>query len=242
MPGESQRADALAAITAMLDATLHGDREKLSLLRDATEPGWSGATRVITRHEDSTELLVASFDEDLDPATATLPAASLRGSGLLTWREEPAPPRRGDQHTNGVLLGWDRNSSVSPPTFMVHLPADERLPDDPVLILDIAAPGGDHPDHPGGDDAPYLTIELTADGASLLRTSVGEHGGIPPAPTPRRLKSPLPDLLPATEPIATTVRIPLEGMGGIERSDIRLVFDRTPSGLIRVDRIAVAPG
>jgi dienelactone hydrolase len=127
VPGEVQRRDARAAIVALLDASLHDDTSGLALLRDGTDPGWTGATRVITRYEDSTDLLVAGFDEDLDPATASLPGAVLAGEGLALWREEPAPLRWVSRtRTGSCWAGTIEHPRPCPPTRFGSPPASNH--------------------------------------------------------------------------------------------------------------------
>jgi hypothetical protein len=48
-------------------------------------------------------------------------------------------------------------------------------------------------------------------------------------------------VIPATEAVATTIRIPLAGDigAGTEVREIRQLFDRTPTGVVRIDRIAL---
>jgi hypothetical protein len=240
MPSEAQRRDARTAIAAMLDATLRDDRGALGVLRDPAHRDWTDATRVITRYEDSTEIVIAGFAEDADPSTGTLPGVVISGDGLASWKEGPAALRWGGEDTRGVDLGWDNQHSDAPAVFAISLPGDVAAPPEPVLAIDIADLLGHGA---GGDNAgtPDFTVEVITSRGLLIRTTVDEHGGVPAAARPRRLKPPLPDVLAPSEPVAQTLLIPL---GQLDEDDVprevRFVFDRTPTGDIRIERIAIA--
>jgi hypothetical protein len=226
MPGQDQQRDVAVAVLAFLDATMHGDRSRLEVLHDPSHPVWSGATRVLTRHAGSDDVVLADFAEDADPATGTLPGTVLSGSGLTVWREEPTPVRGGALDASSVVLGWD---TTGPASYSITVPAELTLPADPVLLLDIAeaSPGT-------GTD---FTVHTRDTAGTVLTTRAAAHGGVPPAPQPRRLRSPLREPLPLVEPFGQTLRIPLHHKRPV--TEIHLVFDRAPQGSIRIDRIAI---
>jgi dienelactone hydrolase len=226
MPFQDQQRDVATAVLAFLDATLHDDRARLEVLHDPSHPVWSGATRVLTRYATSDDVVLADFAEDADPGTGTLPGTLLSGSGLTVWREEPTPVRGGVLDASSVVLGWD---TTGPASYSITVPAELSLPADPVLLLDVAetAPGT------GAD----FTVR-TRDAAGTLRTTTAAvHGGVPPAPQPRRLRPPLREPLPSVEPLGQTLRVPIDHDHPL--TEIHLIFDRAPEGSIRIDRIAI---
>jgi hypothetical protein len=226
MPGEDQQRDVAAAVLAFLDATLHGERARLEVLHDPSHPVWSGATRVLTRYAASDDVVLADFAEDADPATGTLPGTLLSGSGLTVWREEPTPVRGGVLDAASVVLGWD---TTGPASYSITVPAELTLPVDPVLLLDVA-----EADPGAGAD---FTVRTRDTAGTVRTTTTAAHGGVPPAPQPRRLRSPLREPLPSVEPLGQTLRIPLDHDRPV--TEIHLVFDRAPQGSIRIDRIAI---
>lgn len=228
MTGDAQRRDAQTAIVGFLEAVLREDLSGLEPLRDGSHPAWTGETRVLVRHERSAEFLISDFDEDNDPETTTLAGGGLAGTGLATWREEPAPLRWGDQHTNGVVLGWEDGA---PASFTISLPDDIEFPPDPVLILDVASTATDPPGDGGTGDT--IAFRVTVNGTS----EPGHIVEVPATPQPRRVKTPLPDIAP--EPLDTTMRISLaDGDGAEPPREIHLVFDQTTAGEIQIERIA----
>jgi hypothetical protein len=226
MPGRDQQQDVAIAVVAFLDATLRGDRARLAVLHDTSHPAWSAATRVLSRYTDGADVVLADFVEDADPATGTLPGTRLSGSGLTVWREEPTPVRSGTLDAASVVLGWD---SADPASYAITVPTELRLPADPVLLLDVAeaSPGT------GAD----FTVRTTDTAGTVRTTTAAAHGGVPPAPQPRRLRPPLLEPWPLVEPFAQTLRIPLQNNAPL--TEVQLLFDRAPRGAIRIDRIAI---
>jgi hypothetical protein len=234
MPGHTQRRDVAAAVLVFLDVTLRADRARLAVRHDPSHPAWSGATSVLTRYAHSGDLVLADFTDDADPGTGTLPGTLLAGAGLTIWREEPTPVRGGSLDATSVVLAWDREASDAA-SYSLALPAGFTMPARPVLLLDV---------DDAGDGATADFTVRTRDTAGTVRTTTAAaHGGVPAAPRPRRLRPPLREPLPLVEPLGQTLRIPLDHDGPL--TEIRLVFDRTPGGSIRIDRIAIgrdAPG
>jgi hypothetical protein len=172
---------------------------------------------------------VADFSEDADPATGTLPGAWLSGSGFAIWREEPTPVRNGTLDAGSVVLGWDGTSSEQA-VLSVVLPEGVRLADSPVLLLDLADPVG-------AGNTIGMTVETRDVVGAVHRTTLGEHGGVPPGPQPSRLRAPLRESLPLLEPMAQTLRIPLGHQAAL--AEIRLVLDHESRGAVRIDRVAL---
>jgi hypothetical protein len=229
MSGDAQRRDVATAVVAFLGHMLGDDRAGLAVLQDPTHPSWSAATRVLTRYAISSDVVVADFSEDADPATGTLPGAWLSGSGFAIWREEPTPVRNGTLDAGSVVLGWDGTSSEQA-VLSVVLPEGVRLADSPVLLLDLADPVG-------AGNTIGMTVETRDVVGAVHRTTLGEHGGVPPGPQPSRLRAPLRESLPLLEPMAQTLRIPLGHQAAL--AEIRLVLDHESRGAVRIDRVAL---
>jgi dienelactone hydrolase len=136
MPAEEQRRFAEVYISAFLDASMKGDTRYLPLFRDHRTAGaWLPKTMYITRFQESTFRPVATFDEDIDVTTGTLPGVRLQGDSLATWRENWVQLRGGtateanSHYTNAVTIGWnnriagDDTTRMGPTaTFSVTLP------------------------------------------------------------------------------------------------------------------------
>jgi hypothetical protein len=100
-------------IGAFLEATLHGRTEYLPIFRDHRVAGqWLPKTMYITRFEESGFRPLATFDEDVDVTTGSVPGVTISGDSLATWKETALALRSGQNdpmNTNAVTLGWNNH-------------------------------------------------------------------------------------------------------------------------------------
>jgi hypothetical protein len=110
---EEQRQFSKVVIGAFLEATLHGKSEYLPLFRDHRVAGaWLPKTMYITRFEESGFRPLATFDEDVDVTTGSVPGVTISGDSLATWKENALALRSGQNdpiNTNAVTLGWNNH-------------------------------------------------------------------------------------------------------------------------------------
>jgi hypothetical protein len=110
---EEQRQFSKVVIGGFLEATLHGKSEYLPMFRDHRLIGaWLPKTMYITRFEESGFKSLATFDEDVDVTTGSVPGVTLSGDSLATWKENPLNLRSGQNdpiNTNAVTLGWNNH-------------------------------------------------------------------------------------------------------------------------------------
>jgi hypothetical protein len=110
---EEQRQFSKVVIGGFLEATLHGKSEYLPMFRDHRLIGaWLPKTMYITRFEESGFKSVATFDEDVDVTTGSLPGVTISGDSLATWKENTLNLRSGQNdpiNTNAVTLGWNNH-------------------------------------------------------------------------------------------------------------------------------------
>ena len=109
---EEQRQFSKVVIGGFLEATLHGKAEYLPMFRDHRVIGaWLPKTMYITRFQESGFKPLATFDEDVDVTTGSVPGVSLSGDSLATWKENPLNLRNGNDplNTNAVTLGWNNH-------------------------------------------------------------------------------------------------------------------------------------
>ncbi len=136
---DEQRQFGKVYISAFLEATLKGDKRYLPLFRDHRVAGqWLPKTMFITRFEDNNFKPVATFEEDVDVTSASVPGARLRADSISTWKEAPINYRsasragggRDPQENQAVWLGWnnrlagDDTTRTGPPAAFVVTLAD----------------------------------------------------------------------------------------------------------------------
>jgi hypothetical protein len=110
---EEQRQFSKVVIGGFMEATLHGKSEYLPMFRDHRVIGaWLPKTMYITRFQESGFKPLATFDEDVDVTTGSVPGVTISGDSLATWKEN-ALNLRGNAtdylNTNAVTLGWNNH-------------------------------------------------------------------------------------------------------------------------------------
>jgi hypothetical protein len=134
LEGEEQRQFALVYVTAFLEASLKGAKEYLPLFRDhRVIGGWLPKTMYITQFQESSFRPLATFEEDINVTSGTVPGVRIRGDSLATWNEDVLPFRsRGEasqtntQENQAVWLGWN-NRIAGKDTTRVGPPASYSL-------------------------------------------------------------------------------------------------------------------
>lgn len=146
IPEEDQRRFAEIYVSAFVDIVTKGDKRYLPIFRDHRVIGeWLPETMYITRFETSGFRPVATFEEDIDVTTGSVPGVRIRGDSLSTWSEATLELRSSNrnntsasQENQGVTLAWNNRVAGSDTTqhgpaarYVVELPeglaADMRL-------------------------------------------------------------------------------------------------------------------
>ena len=120
LSGDEQRQVGRVFFTGFLARTLRDDARYEPMLRDyRTVGGWLPRTLYVSQFAAGGERLAATYEEDIDVATATAGGA-IRAHALAQWREGMLPLRsagRSSFETQVVYLGWSppRGGSAAPP-------------------------------------------------------------------------------------------------------------------------------
>jgi len=265
LPGEEQRRISKTYIAAFLEATLHDRREYVPLFQDwRAGRQWLPDTLYVNRYQDASYLPLASFEEDADLTTATVPGGVVAGDNLSIWREGRIPWRRNDRDYNGVFLGWNRAAGAPVADYSISLPDGTAdgwgLGPASTLEISVAAMDEDAPlpgkkkdegkkkqeKPPKERESPDFTIELeTSDGATV-RAPASLFAAIPPPLKEQLTKLHILDSEAYEkdwEPVFQTVRAPLAAFQGGGRFDarmlrtVRLKFDRTARSVICISGV-----
>lgn len=146
IPEEDQRRFAEIYVSAFLDVVTRGDTRYLPIFRDHRVIGrWLPETMYVTRFETSSFRPLATFEEDIDVTSGTLPGVTISGEELATWREAELMLRSSNrnntsasQENQAVTVGWNDGTLESegsrqgaPARYSIELPpwlsADWRL-------------------------------------------------------------------------------------------------------------------
>lgn len=112
MDPEEQRQVAKVYFSAFLDVVLRNRHEYLALFTDARYgANWLPDTFYLNQYADSRSTIIADFEEDIDPATATLSGAEIQSQGLTRWRESMVKLKWRDLDTHAAFLSWDSDYS-----------------------------------------------------------------------------------------------------------------------------------
>jgi dienelactone hydrolase len=246
LTGEQQRRIAKVYVSAFLEATLHNRREYIPLFEDYRRARqWLPDTLYINRYLDSSNKVIANFNEDADVTTTTAPGGRLAGKNLAVWREARIPFRNGDREYNGVFLGW--NHSREKASYSITLPPGLATAQS-VLTLSIAAHKDDDAEtdeKPGTTD---FTIAMESENGGVARLPLSRFGVLLPPIDVRFMKLELLDkrfYKNPSEPVFQSIRLPLSAFAAQNsRFDprklkaVRFEFDRTPAREVIVSEIA----
>jgi dienelactone hydrolase len=240
LTGDEQRRIAKVYLSAFLEATLHNRREYVPLFEDYRRARqWLPDTLYVNRYLDSSNTVIANFNEDADVTTTTVPGGRLAGKNLAVWREGRIPFRDGNREYNGVSLGWNRSHEKA--SYSITLPPGFATAQT-VLTLSIAAQEDDdaEPDEkPGTTD---FTVAMESNDGAVARLPLSRFGILLPPikvrfmklePLDRKFyKSP-------SEPVFQSIRLPLRSFAAqnarfdiTKLKTVRFEFDRTPSRVI----------
>jgi dienelactone hydrolase len=265
IPGAEQRQAASAYIAAFLEATLHGDRRYVDLLKDPRAgAAWLPARTFVHQFTDSSFRPLATFEEDLDVSTATQAHATISTNGLSVWREEDLEHRdERKQGSNAVVVGWrDTGASlsieipsaadISPDRSLVFAVSGstEALPEEDGVEEDDASDEGESEEN---NDVPTIadfSVELLDVDGNSATVSVSAHAALVPPVRVRYLKNT--ELNDAQykadwEPVLQYVQVPFtaftEANSLLDLSATRLIrfgFDGADEGMLIIDDIGTA--
>jgi dienelactone hydrolase len=243
LPATEQRQIAKVLLSAFLEITLNGKDEYLEIFKDQRTAGdWLPETGYVTQYEDQGFQIIADFEEDIDPATATLDGATIYGASLSRWREKSPRFRNGDRQDNhAVSVGWTDFRGQ----LRITLPTDlaMQLSNQSVLVFQAA------------DERELIEVSGPLDFSVVMIDQLGRGVSIPITEV-----LPLQSQFPAifykidtwnqefyntlSEPVFQTYRIPLSlflarnpDLDTSRIREIRFVFDQMDQGRVFLDEV-----
>lgn len=243
---------ARAYITAFLSATLKGEAGYVRFFQDyRAGRAWLPDTIYLNRYRDAKVELIAAFGEDIDLTTTTLPGGQIAGEGLTIWREQP-PGHPALWDAIGVRtahLGWDRRRTGKIASYTISLP-DTIAPLTPSSEIYFAIADAYEVRRRRRGSPPREPIDLSVEvidaAGAAARVPLSAVSLLQPRPEARIWKGwfapreapPLSVfktfIFPMSLFLAANPRLDVSHV-----SRIRLVFDRTPEGLIALDNVGL---
>jgi hypothetical protein len=247
LSGDAQRRVGQVFVGGFLEATLNGRHEYVEMFRDVRRAAaWLPKSTYLTQFEDSRFEIVNDLTAGIDLTRGTLAGSTMAGEHLTVWREGDVRARMDwPFRVKAVHLGWDRAVTGRTASYRITLPegtaAGWRLDGQSRLVLMIA----DAHDAPGRRDPVDFTIEIaTADGV-VSRVPLSRLFPLTPMLRVRFTKWRYMDRAfyrRESEPVFQTYELPLTlfaapGWTPARIHEVRLVFDRTPAGLIALNEV-----
>jgi hypothetical protein len=142
MKEEDQQKIAKVYISAFLDATLKDVASYKPLFMDYRfGRQWLPTEIYLNQFASGKTMTVASYDEDLDVCTTTLPGGRIEAKGLTVWREQASTKTSGDVNHRDVYIGWNnRNEASQSASYTITLPdtITTRI-ENKLLVFSLAA-------------------------------------------------------------------------------------------------------
>ena len=246
-------------LSAFLDCTLGDSADYRRLFEDwRYGSGWLPDTVYLNQYADSTMRPLCTFDEDIDLTTATVDGGKTRGENLTLWREARLSLRSAPNDDRTVVIGWDRDVVKGEPSYQVTWPAGAfELGDDSVLSFCLADanedPTPDDNENSKQQETPErgqrkaidLTVEVTDRQGHTARLPLSHFSPLQPQMDTLYWKSRMLQRDALSEPIPQTFLFPLEEFRASNANfepttavKLRLVLDRTKSGVVIFDKAA----
>ncbi|HSN71060.1 MAG TPA: hypothetical protein VLT59_06100, partial [Steroidobacteraceae bacterium] len=107
MDGEAQRDVARVYFSAFLEIVLRDREEYLPMFRDARyAAGWLPGTFYLNQFSDSDQLMLADFEEDIDPATMSIPGGRISAQHASRWYETGNELKWDELDTHSLVVAW----------------------------------------------------------------------------------------------------------------------------------------
>ncbi len=197
--GADQRQIAKVYLSAFMEATLRDRREYIPLFRNHhAGADWLPDVAMLHRFRSPDFRALATFEEDLDVTTASLPGSRVETRRMAEWRERDLPFRgERTQQNDAAILEWteaqaDGGSvpSDSAAQYRILLPDDRpswMQAGTGTLVFNLARLKGDGDEQPGGATDTIraaggmgLHVVLVDEDSVRARVPLDRYGTVPP--------------------------------------------------------------
>ncbi|MBW2366604.1 MAG: hypothetical protein JRH15_01825 [Deltaproteobacteria bacterium] len=260
MPFEEQIQIAKVYFAAFFKATLRQETGYLPIFRDyRTSGGWLPNTIYLNQFADSDTHFLSTFEEDIDVTSTTVPGGSLKGENLTIWRENPIKLKWGDLVSNTVFLGWHASIIKGPASYTINVPTAFEIDNSSVFVFSLAD-ANENPVPEKYEDLAVLrqqfyqedksrepidlTIAVEDVAGNTARLPLASFSRLQPQIKGEITKAAFLNPWDLSEPVFQSFEFPLSNFSDrnpdfdpAALKTVRLVFDRTPKGVIILDNI-----
>jgi len=257
MDPEEQRRIARVYFSAFLEVVLRDDLRYLPIFADVRRAArWVPDTFYLQAYSDSRHVVLAHFDEDLDPATTSLAGGWIEGQHLTKWREQWIKLKWKPLDTHVAVIAWDEEAEQETASFAVSLPegAVETGPGGQVVFSLSAADEDTLPEDweeedeaAASDDEPEpldWSVVLTDASGQSARLALSHERLLYPQIKKVTRRASFLEFGATSEVILQRFAFELDDFVGENPAfdaravrEIRFVFDRSPAGAVIIDDI-----
>ena len=256
LPPASQEAIALTYLTAFLQATVNDRPAYRALFMDARWGArWLPDGVYLNNYADSRTIWLADFDEDLDPATGTLPGVRISGRNLTVWKETTVDLKWAPLDTTSAILAWDDRAAKGSSYTLDLAPGGLALPGDAQLVFSAAS--AEIPTLPAGSplkEDPAERSHRVLDWTLVLVDAAGHEARLPlshdqalhPQIRSETRRLAVLDTTQRSEVVLRRFSFPLAdfraaipGFDPAHLRSVRFDFDRSPRGAIVLDDVGL---
>jgi hypothetical protein len=259
MDGDAQRRIAKVYLSAFLQMALNGKTGYRPLFEDARNgAGWLPDAFLIGNYADGETRWLANYEEDIDPATGSLPGVTIGAQNLSVWREDYVDLKMSHLDTHVAVLAWDDRVHRSGAVYRLALNgiAANAGTD---LVFDASDAGigslpehfdppKNKPDDPDKRKKPLdWTIVVTDAAGNAARLPLSHDQVLYPQVQADTRHIAVASSIPTTEIVMRRYRFALRDFAAANpRLDltrlktIAFVFDKSPRGAIALDDIGLA--
>ncbi|HEY2068934.1 MAG TPA: hypothetical protein VGG48_05220 [Rhizomicrobium sp.] len=258
MPGDAQRRIASVYLSAFLQDTLQGRHAYRPLFEDARNgAAWLPDDYLVNNYADGKTQWLATYEEDLDPATGTRSGTTISGPGLTVWREDYPDLKFSPLDTHLALLAWDDRIHKTPAQYVIDF-GDAPPVTTVTTSLVFSASQVDMDTLPAGfktkgprrnspDAALSWSIVLVDRAGQEAHVPLANDQELYPQLQGETHRAGAIDFYPLSELVLRRFRFPLVFFAIVNPKldlanlkQVRFVFDRTSRGAIALDDVGLA--
>lgn len=238
--GEKQRQAAKVFIGAFVERVFNKETAYDEVFKNAySAKSWLPKTVFLNHFYDAHDEVLFDFEGDINLNTGK--SGSISAKNLKVWREEALKMRGGEtQGTNGVMIGWKKDSLESIPLYKFLLDEPFSITSEDQLIFTI---GRASDANLKVEEAAIIdfNINLITANNDTIQTSLAEYKNVAPKLKVKYMKL---DKMNGSfggnwEIAMESVNIPLDNFpeGRSEITAIQFIFNKTDQGLIALDNV-----
>ncbi|WP_313800264.1 chlorophyllase/cutinase-like alpha/beta fold protein [Cytobacillus sp.] len=243
MPRDQQETIAKVLISAFLDSTLKEKNQYKDIFKDlGYAKEWLPDTLYINNYYDSQTTLIATYNEDIDLNTTTIPGGKLSGENLKEWKEEKVKMKLKEAEYSAVHLGWESNDFPSA-SYTVTLPNKGiELQKNDSIVFSLAN------DEKAMKKEKLIDFTITLEDSDGNKASLPLHhiSKLPPAVKGRLLKWPFSNIGNITEPVFQHYAFLLNDFkdmnpqfDSLKLEKIHFQFNLTKQGKVLINNIGI---